>query len=57
MRTVEVVPGRCLLAVAAIEYLDSDLGPYNEVAITLPIAFGDRTLPALSAIRQGWATR
>ena len=54
MRIVEVMPGRCLVGLVAVEYRESDLGPYNEVGITIPIAFGAR-LPVLSALGQGLA--
>lgn len=53
MRPVEVAPGRCLLTVAALEYRESDLGAYHEVAIALPIAFGGVAPAALDALRQG----
>lgn len=53
MRPVEVAPGRCLLTVAAIEYRESDLGAYNEVAIALPIAFGGLAPPAFDALFRG----
>lgn len=32
---VEVLPGRTLLSVAAIDYRDNDLGDYNEVSVAL----------------------
>lgn len=53
MRPVEVAPGRCLLTVAALDYRESDLGAYQEVAVALPIAFGGMAPAALDALRQG----
>lgn len=48
-------PGLGVVAVAAYEYPDSDLGPYNELAIAVPLAEGPN-LPGgalLSALRSG----
>jgi hypothetical protein len=45
-RLVEVMPGRCLVSLIAIEYRESDLGPYNELALTLPVSLGGAPLPA-----------
>ena len=45
-RLVEVMPGRCLVSLAAVEYRDSELGPYNELAVTLPVSLGSAPLPA-----------
>jgi hypothetical protein len=53
MRLVQVMPGRCLVAFSAVEYRSGDLGAYNELAVTLPIAFGERPLPALDALWHG----
>lgn len=48
MRPVEVMPGRCLVVFAALEYRESDLGPYNEFVVALPVGF-DARMPALAA--------
>lgn len=48
MHPLEVIPGRCVAGFTAFEYRDSDIGPYNELSIAFPIAFGHRPLPALS---------
>jgi hypothetical protein len=53
MRPVELAPGRCLLTIAAVEYRESDLGAYNEIAIALPIAFGGHAPPAVDALFRG----
>jgi Acetoacetate decarboxylase (ADC) len=34
-RVAEVAPGRTLLSLAAIDYVDNDLGDYNEISVTL----------------------
>lgn len=34
-RVAEIAPGRTLLSLAAIDYVDNDLGDYNEVSVTL----------------------
>ncbi|MEW6440240.1 MAG: acetoacetate decarboxylase family protein [bacterium] len=47
-RPVEIVPGTSLIAVAAFEYRDTDIGPYNELAVCFPILHNPRVaLPAL----------
>jgi hypothetical protein len=45
-RAAEVLPGRALLSIAAIDYKDNDLGDYNEVSIALFVRpRGERSLP------------
>lgn len=39
MRPVEVVPGYSVVAFAAFEYRDTDIGPYNEFGICFPILY------------------
>src|SRR5512144_1422931 len=39
LRPVEFRRGRSLLSVTALEYLQSGIGPYNEVAIAAPVVF------------------
>ncbi|WP_157991498.1 acetoacetate decarboxylase family protein [Caldimonas tepidiphila] len=48
MRPIEMLPGRCLIAFAALEYRASDLGPYDEFVIAVPIGFG-ANLPAIAS--------
>jgi hypothetical protein len=55
MRPVEVMPGRCLFAIAGLDYRQGDLGPYRELALAVPIAFGSHPLPLLDAVRHGFA--
>jgi len=55
MRPVEVMPGRCLLTIAGLQYRASDLGAYNELALAVPIAYGAHPLPVLDALRHGLA--
>jgi len=50
MRPVEVLPGRCLVVVAAVQYRDTDLGAYDEIAVGFPVATGDHPLPAFDAL-------
>ena len=45
-RLVEVMPGRCLVSLIAIEYRESDLGPYSELAVALPVSLSGAPLPA-----------
>ncbi|HET9643541.1 MAG TPA: acetoacetate decarboxylase family protein [Burkholderiaceae bacterium] len=53
LKPVEVMPGRSLVSIAAVEYRESDLGAYNELAILLPVAFGRHSLPALDVLWRG----
>ena len=53
MTTITVAPGRCLVGVLGLEYRDSDLGAYNELAIVVPIAFDAPAGPWLNVIREG----
>lgn len=55
MRPVEVMPGRCLFTIAGLQYRQSDLGAYNELALAIPIAYGAHALPVLDALRHGFA--
>lgn len=50
-KPVELWPGTGMLAIAAFEYLDTSIGPYNEIAIAIPIKFPPGFIfPGLSAI-------
>jgi hypothetical protein len=55
MRPVEMWPGRCLVTVMAVQYRDSDLGPYDELAVAFPVALGDHPLPVFDALRQSFS--
>jgi len=50
-KPVEIWPGTGMFGVFAFEYLDTSIGPYNEIALTIPIRFPPSfTLPGLSII-------
>ena len=38
-KPIELWPGTAMLAIAAFEYLDTSIGPYNEIGIAIPIKF------------------
>ena len=38
----ELYPGRTLCAIACIDYIDNDLGDYNEVSITFMVRYGQK---------------
>jgi hypothetical protein len=40
IRLAEVVPGRTLVSIAAVEHRDGDLGPYNEISVAFPVRIG-----------------
>ncbi|MFQ5745370.1 MAG: acetoacetate decarboxylase family protein, partial [Acidobacteriota bacterium] len=56
MRPVELRPGRCLVAFSAFEYRKTDIDPYNEFSVALPIIFGRPSIPGLDLAAQ-WARR
>jgi len=47
LRIVELIPGRAALGIACFEYLDTSIGPYNELAITWPVVASRRRPPPL----------
>jgi hypothetical protein len=50
-RPIEMWPGTGMLAIAAFEYHDTSIGPYNEIAIGIPVKFPpDFVFPGLAAI-------
>lgn len=52
MRPQELLPGRSLVAITCFEYRRSDIGPYNEVAVSFPITFGTPSVPGLTPLWQ-----
>lgn len=48
MHPVEMIPGRCLVAFTAFEYRDTDIDPYNEFSISVPITFRRTSIPGLT---------
>jgi hypothetical protein len=52
MTSVELSPGRCMVAFTAFEYKDSDIGPYNEFSIAFLITFRKRQIPLFTAMRR-----
>lgn len=54
MNPVELFPGRCLVGFSAFEYRKIDIDPYNEVSISIPIAFGKKTFWGIGVLRQMW---
>jgi hypothetical protein len=53
MQPVDVAPGKCLIGLVGVEYHESELGPYREFGLAIPVAFGARPLPLLSMLREG----
>jgi hypothetical protein len=43
LHPLRVAPGRCAVALAALSYQESDLGPYNEVLIGIPVTLDERS--------------
>lgn len=51
-KPIQIWPGTGMLGIAAFEYHDTSIGPYNEVAIAIPIKFPSRfVVPGLSALK------
>ncbi len=50
-KPIELYPGTSMLAITCFEYHDTSIGPYNEIAITVPVKFPPAmTIPGLSAL-------
>jgi hypothetical protein len=52
MYPVELFPGRCLVGFTAFEYRNTDINPYNEFSISIPISFGKKAFPGIGILRQ-----
>jgi hypothetical protein len=51
-KPIQIWPGTSMLAIAAFEYHDTSVGPYNEIGIAIPIKFPSRfVVPGLSALK------
>lgn len=50
LHPLELRRGRCLLSVTTLQYRQSGIGPYNEVAIAVSVAFGRRAVRLLDAV-------
>jgi Acetoacetate decarboxylase (ADC) len=42
VRLVEILPGRTVVNISAVEHIDNDLGRYNEVVVAFPVTLGAR---------------
>jgi len=47
-----IAPGVAAVAVSIFEYRDSDIGPYNEMAVSIPVTFEKRSLPLGTLLAQ-----
>ena len=51
-KPIQIWPGVGMLGIAAFEYRDTSVGPYNEIAITIPVKFPPKfMMPGLFAIK------
>ncbi len=51
-KPIELYPGTSMLAITCFEYFDTSIGPYNEIAITVPVKFPPKlTIPGLDAFK------
>ena len=48
LRASEVRPGRAMCSISGVQYLDNDLGPYNEVAVAFAVEPHDGPAPLTS---------
>lgn len=51
-KLTELFPGRCLVAINCFEYRQTDIGPYNEVAISFLMSKKGWQIPGLTALVQ-----
>ena len=51
-RLVRLAPGVTMVAVAVFAYRDCDIGPYNELAVSLPVTYGRWSLPLWPMLQQ-----
>jgi hypothetical protein len=51
LKPLRVTPWHALAVISAVEYRASDVGPYNEVSISLPVTVGRSALPGLGPLR------
>jgi hypothetical protein len=50
-KPIEIFPGTGMVIIVAFEYRDTSIGPYNEIAMSVPVKFPPRfVFPGLSAI-------
>ena len=51
-KPIQIWPGVGMLGIAAFEYRDTSVGPYNEIAVSIPVKFPSRlVVPGLSALK------
>ncbi len=55
LQPLRATPWHTVTIITAFEYRDSDIGPYNEVAIAFPITL-DRPAPILTGLLRAMAT-
>src|SRR5574341_704662 len=51
-RPLSIAPGIAVVGVTALTYRKTSIGPYNELAVTIPMLFKKRALPGISLIGQ-----
>ena len=49
LKPYRITPGRTIVAITAYQYRDTDLGPYNEVSVSVPVTM-DRNPPMFTGI-------
>lgn len=52
LQPATLAPGVAALALTVFEYRDTTIGPYNELAVAIPITFRERVVPLLTLARQ-----
>jgi hypothetical protein len=51
LHPIELVPGRCLVAIAGFEYRETDHQPYNEVNISFLVSHQRHPLPLIAVLK------
>lgn len=52
MHPLRVTPWHCVVTISALEYRDSDIGPYNELSIGIPVVLDEPSPLFVGTLRQ-----
>lgn len=55
LRALPVLPGRAMVGLVFVQYVDNDLGPYDELGVAVLVARHDASLPPTPRLRDAWA--
>lgn len=52
LKPLRITPWHCVVSISALEYRDSDIGPYNEVSIGIPVMLDEPSPVFVGTLRQ-----